>query len=63
MKLTKLGKIVFTIYNCIMCVLAYYVASKIGGYAVKSVVYGCLCIVCWARIFLTPFYLSLIWEV
>lgn len=63
MKLTKLGKIVFTIYNIIMLVASYIVASKVGGLVIESNIFLVICIACWLRVFITPFYLSLIWEV
>lgn len=63
MKLTKLGKIIFTIYNIIMLIIAYIVAGKVGGLVIESNVFLVICIACWLRVFITPFYLSLIWEV
>ena len=63
MKLTKLGKIVFTIYNIIMLIVAYIVAGKVGGLVIESNIFLLICVVCWLRVFITPFYLSLIWEV
>lgn len=62
MKLTKLGKIVFTIYNIIMIIVAYIVASKVGGLVINSKFWLIICVACWFRIFVTPFYLSLLWE-
>lgn len=63
MRLTKLGKIVFTIYNIIMLVASYIVASKIGSLVIESNLFLVICIACWIRVFITPFYLSLILEV
>lgn len=62
MRLTKLGKTVFTIYNIIMLIVAYSVASKVGGVVIESNLFLVICIACWLRVFITPFYLSLIWE-
>ena len=62
MKLTKLGKIVFTIYNIIMLIASYIVAGKVGGLVIESNIFLLICIACWLRVFITPFYLSLIWE-
>ena len=63
MKLTKLGKIVFTIYNIIMLIASYIVAGKVGGLVIESNIFLVICVACWLRVFITPFYLSLIWEV
>ena len=62
MKLTKLGKIVFTIYNITMLVASYIVAGKVGGLVIESNIFLLICAACWLRVFITPFYLSLIWE-
>lgn len=62
MKLTKLGKIVFTIYNIIMLVASYIVAGKVGALVIESNIFLLICVACWLRVFITPFYLSLIWE-
>ena len=62
MRLTKLGKIVFTIYNIIMLLIAYTVSGKVGALVIESNVFLVICIACWLRVFITPFYLSLIWE-
>lgn len=61
MKLTNLGKIVFTIYNIIMLIVAYIVAGKVGALVIESNLFLVICIACWLRVFITPFYLSLIW--
>ena len=63
MKLTNLGKIVFTIYNIIMLLITYTVAGKVGTLVIESNLFLVICIACWLRVFITPFYLSLIWEV
>lgn len=62
-KLTMLGKIVFIIYNIIMFTIAYYVANMLGATVNGYNIYLVICIICWLRIFLTPFYIYLILEV
>ena len=61
-KLTKFGKIVFTIYNTIILVLCNILILQTNSLITESNFYLILNIICWVRIFITPFYMYLIWD-
>lgn len=59
MKLTKLGKRVFTIYNIIISIIAYLLAYNLGGFSSSNIITGVL-IILYFRIFLSIIWIDLI---
>lgn len=59
MKLTKLGKRVFTIYNIIISIIAYLLAKNLGSFSSSNIITGLL-IILYFRIFLSIIWIDLI---
>ena len=59
MKLTKLGKRVFTIYNIIISIIAYLLANNLGSFSSSNIITGVL-IILYFRIFLSIIWIDLI---
>ena len=59
MKLTKLGKKVFTIYNIIISIIAYLLAYNLGSFSSSNIITGVL-IILYFRIFLSIIWIDLI---
>lgn len=59
MKLTKLGKRVFTIYNIIISIIAYLLAENLGSFSSSNIITGVL-IILYFRIFLSIIWIDLI---
>lgn len=59
MKLTKLGKRVFTIYNIIISIIAYLLAYNLGSFSSSNIITGVL-IILYFRIFLSIIWIDLI---
>ena len=59
MKLTKLGKRVFTIYNIIIGIIAYLLAYNLGSFSSSNIITGLL-IILYFRIFLSIIWIDLI---
>ena len=59
MKLTKIGKRVFTIYNIIISIIAYLLASNLGSFSSSNIITGVL-IILYFRIFLSIIWIDLI---
>ena len=59
MKLTKLGKRVFTIYNIIISIIAYLLACNLGSFSSSNIITGVL-IILYFRIFLSIIWIDLI---
>ena len=59
MKLTKLGKRVFTIYNIIISIIAYLLAKNLGSFSSSNIITGVL-IILYFRIFLSIIWIDLI---
>jgi hypothetical protein len=61
MRLTKLGKIVFTILLVIISIIVYTNLGKIGEITSRNL-QELLAILGWGWLFIQPFILSYIWE-
>ena len=61
MRLTKLGKIVFTILLIIISIIVYISLGKVGEIASRNLK-ELLAIIGWGWLFIQPFILSYIWE-
>ena len=61
MRLTKLGKIVFTILLIIISIIVYISLGKVGEIASRNL-QELLAILGWGWLFIQPFILSYIWE-
>lgn len=59
MKLTKLGKKVFTIYNIIISVIAYLLAENLGSFS-DSVIISTVLVLLYVRIFVSIIFIDLI---
>ena len=59
MKLTKLGKRVFTIYNIIISIIAYLLVKNLGSFSSSNIITGVL-IILYFRIFLSIIWIDLI---
>lgn len=59
MKLTKLGKRVFTIYNIIISVIAYLLAENLGSFS-DSVIISTVLVLLYVRIFVSIIFIDLI---
>ena len=59
MKLTKLGKRVFTIYNIIISIIAYSLAYTLGRFRRSNIITGVI-IILYFRIFLSIIWIDLI---
>lgn len=59
MKLTKLGKKVFTIYNIIICIIAYLLAENLGSFS-DSVITSTVLVILYVRIFASIIFIDLI---
>lgn len=61
MRLTKLGKIVFTILLVIISIIVYTNLGRIGEVSSRNL-QELLAILGWGWLFIQPFILSYIWE-
>lgn len=59
MKLTKLGKKVFTIYNIIISIIAYLLAENLGSFS-DSVITSTILVLLYVRIFASIIFIDLI---
>lgn len=59
MKLTKLGKKVFTIYNIIISIIAYLLAENLGSFS-DSVIISTVLVLLYVRIFVSIIFIDLI---
>lgn len=59
MKLTKLGKRVFTIYNIIISIIAYLLAENLGSFS-DSVITSTILVLLYVRIFVSIIFIDLI---
>lgn len=59
MKLTKLGKKVFTIYNIIISIIAYLLAENLGSFS-DSVITSTVLVLLYVRIFASIIFIDLI---
>lgn len=59
MKLTKLGKRVFTIYNIIISIIAYLLAENLGSFS-DSVITSTVLVLLYVRIFVSIIFIDLI---
>lgn len=59
MKLTKLGKKVFTIYNIIIGIIAYLLAENLGSFS-DSVIISTVLVLLYVRIFVSIIFIDLI---
>lgn len=59
MKLTKLGKKVFTIYNIIISIIAYLLAENLGSFS-DSVITSTILVLLYVRIFVSIIFIDLI---
>lgn len=59
MKLTKLGKRVFTIYNIIISIIAYLLAENLGSFS-DSVIISTVLVLLYVRIFVSIIFIDLI---
>lgn len=59
MKLTKLGKKVFTIYNIIISIIAYLLAENLGYFS-NSVIISTVLVLLYVRIFVSIIFIDLI---
>lgn len=59
MKLTKLGKKVFTIYNIIISIIAYLLAENLGSFS-DSVITSTVLVLLYVRIFVSIIFIDLI---
>ena len=59
MKLTKLGKKVFTIYNIIISIIAYLLAKNLGSFS-DSVIISTVLVLLYVRIFVSIIFIDLI---
>lgn len=59
MKLTKLGKRVFTIYNIIISIIAYLLAENLGSFS-DSVITSTVLVLLYVRIFASIIFIDLI---
>lgn len=59
MKLTKLGKRVFTIYNIIISIIAYLLAENLGSFS-ASVITSTVLVLLYVRIFVSIIFIDLI---
>lgn len=59
MKLTKLGKKVFTIYNIIISIIAYLLAENLGSFS-DSVITSTVLVILYVRIFVSIIFIDLI---
>lgn len=59
MKLTKLGKRVFTIYNIIIGIIAYLLAENLGSFS-DSVIISTVLVLLYVRIFVSIIFIDLI---
>lgn len=59
MKLTKLGKRVFTIYNIIISIIAYLLAENLGSFS-DSVITSTILVLLYVRIFASIIFIDLI---
>ena len=59
MKLTKLGKRVFTIYNIIISIIAYLLAKNLGSFS-DSVITSTILVLLYVRIFASIIFIDLI---
>lgn len=59
MKLTKLGKKVFTIYNIIIGIIAYLLAENLGSFS-DSVITSTVLVILYVRIFASIIFIDLI---
>lgn len=61
MKLTKLGKLVFTILLVVISIIVYISLGKVGEISSNNL-QELLAILGWLWLFIQPFTLSAIWE-
>ena len=62
MKLTKLGKVVFTILLVIISIIVYISLGKVGETSITTNLKEFLAIIGWVWLFAQPFTLSVIWD-
>lgn len=61
MRLTKLGKLVFTILLVVISIIVYMSLSKVGEISSRNLK-ELLAIIGWGWLFIQPFALSVIWD-
>lgn len=62
MKLTKLGKIVFTTLLVVISIIIYASLGRVGETSIPTNLKELLAILGWVWLFIQPFILSYIWE-